>query len=88
MDILWLNLESILGTVFEMFFNDLGSNRDDVLSLPILDQIERLQGADNILCFDGSHITDIFDGKIATMLAKDFKKNLGPITPEAKKTKI
>lgn len=57
-----VNTSCLFGRVFEMFFDDFWSYRNDVLTFPIFDQSESLQGADNVFCLDCSHGTDVFDG--------------------------
>jgi len=78
-DILWFNFGFLFCCVFEMFFDDFGSDADDVLSLPVFDEIEGLEGGDDIFCFDGSHLANIFDRQISSVLTKDFKEDLSPI---------
>ncbi len=69
MDVLWFYFNSILRCILQMLFNDFRGNGDNMLALPILDQVQRLQGTDDIFRLDGRHIADIFDGEITSMFA-------------------
>lgn len=45
----------ILGT-FEVFFYQLGCDTDHMLALPVLDHVEGLQGADDVILGDAGHL--------------------------------
>jgi len=76
------------GVEFEMLLDDLWGDRDDVLAFPILDQVQRLKRADDVLRLDGGHLAHILDGDVAAMLAQDLQQHLRPITAEAQQTQI
>ena len=44
--------------------------RDHVLSLPVLDEVQRLQGADYVLRLDGGHVADQPDGQLPLVVAE------------------
>lgn len=63
----WIDLARLLCGAFEVLFDDFRSDGDNVLSLPVLDQSQRLQCANNVFSFDRSHGADVFDREIAAM---------------------
>lgn len=46
------NFELVFVGGFQVLFEDFGSDADDVLPLPIFDQIQRLQGGDDVFGLD------------------------------------
>lgn len=46
----------VLGAL-QVLFNQFGRHTDDMLTLPVLDHIERLQGADDVTLCDAGHLT-------------------------------
>ena len=79
---------ALLLIVLEMVFDHLGRDTDDMLSLPVLDQIERLQRRDDIVRLDGRHVADVLDGKIALVLSQNLQEHASPVTSETQQTKI
>ena len=59
-----------------------------MLSLPIADKVKRLQGRDDVLGLDGSHLAHILDRYVASVLTQDFEQHLRPIAPEAQQSQI
>jgi len=74
--------------LLEMFFDDFGSDADDVLAFPIFDEVEGLQRADDILGFDRGHGADVLDREVSAMLAEDLEQYLSPITTKRQKSQI
>jgi len=87
-DVIWFDFHFLFCRMLKMFFDDFGGDADDMLSLPIFNEIEGLEGGDDIFCFDGCHLADIFDGQISSVLTKDFKENLSPIASIRQQTEI
>ncbi len=71
-----------LGGDLEVLLDDLGRDRDDVLALPVLDQIERLQRADDVLRLDGGHLAHVLDRNVAPVLPQYLQQDLRPIAPK------
>lgn len=42
-----------------------------MLTLPVLDQVERLEGADDILCLDCSHVAHQPDRQLALVISQE-----------------
>ena len=55
MDCVWVNTDGSLCHILHVLLDDLRGNRNDMLALPVLDQIQLLKCAHNIFRFDGSH---------------------------------
>lgn len=83
-----IDFARLLRGAFEVLFNDFRSDGDNVLALPVLDQTQRLQCADNVLGFDGGHGADVFDREIAAVFLQNLEQHLGPVRSEAKQTQI
>ena len=83
-----MNSDFVFQLKFLMLFDDTRSDRDDVLALPIFDEIELLQSVDDVFCFDGSHLGDFFDRQIPFGLAKHFQQHAGPIRSVRQPTEI
>lgn len=79
MDLAWLDLYGLLCVLAEMLLDDLGSHRDDVLTLPVLDEIQALQRTHDVFSLDGGHLRDVFDREITSVFAKNLEKNLRPV---------
>jgi hypothetical protein len=47
-----------------------------MLALPVLDQVEGLEGGDDVLSLDRGHLTDVFDREVAAMLPQNLQQNL------------
>ena len=47
----------VLGTL-QVLFNQFGRHADNMLTLPVLDHIERLQGADDVTLCDTGHLAE------------------------------
>lgn len=47
----------VLGTL-QVLFYQFGRHTDDMLTLPVLDHIERLQGADDVTLSDAGHLAE------------------------------
>lgn len=47
----------VLGT-FKVLFDQFGRHTDNMLTLPVLDHIERLQGADDVTLCDAGHLAE------------------------------
>lgn len=52
----------VLGTL-QVLFHQFGRNADNVLTLPVLDHIERLQGADDVTLCDAGHLAEEKSGE-------------------------
>ena len=48
-----------------MFFDELGRDTDDMLALPVLDQIEGLEGVDDVGLGDGGNPAQVGDAQSA-----------------------
>lgn len=83
-----VDLARLFGRTLEVLFNDFRRDRYDVLSLPVLDQTEGLQCADNVLGLDGGHGTDVLDGEIAAVFLQYLEQHFGPVRSEAQQTEI
>lgn len=47
----------VLGTL-QVLFNQFGRHTDDMLTLPVLDHVEGLQGADDVTLSDAGHLAE------------------------------
>lgn len=47
----------VLGTL-QVLFHQFGRHTDDMLTLPVLDHVERLQGADDVTLSDAGHLAE------------------------------
>ncbi len=81
-------LARLLRSAFEVLFNDFRRDRNNMLSLPVLDQAQGLQGADNVFSFDGGHGTDVLDRQIAAMFLQNLEQHFSPVRSEAQQTQI
>ena len=45
------------------YLYELGRDADDVLPLPVLDQVQRLQRRDDVVLRDGRHRREVFDAQ-------------------------
>jgi len=79
-EIFGVNAHRLLGGLLEVLFDDFWCDADDVLALPVFDEIQRLQGTDDVLGFDRRHGTDILDRKVATVFSENLEQHLCPIT--------
>mmetsp|Transcript_21165 Transcript_21165/g.32937 ORF Transcript_21165/g.32937 Transcript_21165/m.32937 type:complete len:104 (+) Transcript_21165:127-438(+) len=68
MDSVRVDPDLALGHSLRVLLDDFRSNRDDVLSLPIFDEVKLLECADDIFHFDRGHFAHIFDTDVAFML--------------------
>lgn len=71
-----------------VFFQKFGNDRDDVLASPVLDHVERLQRADDVLALDRSHAADFLDGDVAPILLQDLQQDRRPVRPEAQQPQV
>ena len=55
--------------------NDRGSRADDVLPLLVLYEIQMLQRADDVICFDGRHVAQLLDGNAALTRLKHLQQH-------------
>ena len=55
MDSVRVDPDLAFGHVFRVLLDDFWGDRDDVLSLPIFDEVKLLEGADDIFHFYGGH---------------------------------
>lgn len=60
----------VLGTL-QVLFNQFGRHADNMLTLPVLDHIERLQGADDVTLCDAGHLTEEKSGEVASRREKE-----------------
>lgn len=51
-----------------------------MLTLPVLDEVERLEGADDILCLDRSHVAHQPDRQLALVISKEVHQHVRPVT--------
>lgn len=68
MDVLGLYANRLLAHLLQVLLDHLGGHGDNVLALPVLDEVKRLQGADDVLGLDAGHVTHILDGEVAAVL--------------------
>ena len=59
-----------------MLLDQLGRDADDVLALPVLDEVERLQGGDDVRLGDGGHGGEVLDAHGAAEVAEDLEEDL------------
>ena len=50
-----------------------------MLSLPVADEVERLQGADDVLGFDGGHVADQPDRQLALVVPQQIHQHVRPV---------
>ena len=55
MDSVGVNSNCSFSHVFGVLFDNFGGDRDDVLALPIFDEVELLEGGDDVFHFDRGH---------------------------------
>lgn len=60
----------VLGAL-QVLFNQFGRHADDVLTLPVLDHIERLQGADDVTLGDAGHLAEEKSEEVAPRHLKE-----------------
>ena len=56
-----------------MFFDELGRDTDDMLALPVLDQVEGLKGINNVRLSDGGDPTQVGNAKRPTKVPQDLQ---------------
>lgn len=54
----------VLGTL-QVLFHQFGRHADHMLTLPVLDHVERLQGADDVTLCDAGHLAEETSGEVA-----------------------
>lgn len=59
------------------------SDSNDVVPLPVLDQVEGLQRCHNVICSDGGDVTDIFDADVGAMYVKRLQNLARPVAAVA-----
>ena len=79
MQILCINVSRLLGHALHVLFQNFGGERDNVLSLVVLDEIERLQRSDDVVRLYRRHLAEITNGQRPTLLTKDLEELVGPI---------
>ena len=60
----------------QVLLHQLGRHADHVLALPVLDQVERLQGGDDVRLGDGGHGGEVLDAHGAAEVAEDLQQDL------------
>ncbi len=79
MQILGLNVASLLGHVLFVIFEHLWSQGNDVLTLVVLDQMQGLKRRDNVLCFDRSHFRQVTNRQRSALGLENLNKLSSPI---------
>ena len=59
-----------------MLLDQLGRDADDVLALPVLDEVEGLQGGDDVRLGDRGHGGEVLDAHGAAEVAEDLEQDL------------
>eukprot|EP00962_Isochrysis_galbana_P052525 scaffold23961_cov131-Isochrysis_galbana.AAC.1 len=59
-----------------------------MLALPVLDQVERLQGGDDVVGGDGGHHADLGHRHVAAVRAEGLEQHLSPVAPEGEQAQI
>ena len=65
----------------KVLLHQLRSYADDVLTLPVLDQVEGLKRIDNVRLGDGRDPTQVGNAKGAPKVAQDFQQDPRPVRP-------
>ena len=56
-----------------MFFDELGRDANDMLALPVLDQVEGLKGVDDVRLSDGGDPTQVGNAQRPTEVPEDLQ---------------
>mmetsp|Transcript_13517 Transcript_13517/g.42520 ORF Transcript_13517/g.42520 Transcript_13517/m.42520 type:complete len:294 (-) Transcript_13517:608-1489(-) len=72
----------------EVLVDNLWRDGDDVLPLPVLDQVERLEGRDDVVRGDGGHHRDLLDGEVAAVVAQRLQQDLRPVGAEGEQPEV
>merc|ERR1712216_2395 len=66
-----------------MFLDYLRRDRDDILPLPVFDQVKRLQCGDNIVTSDACDAANMFDRYISPEFSEHIQQHTCPVASEA-----
>lgn len=67
------------GALAEEFVDGGSRNRDHVLPFPVLDEVQRLQRADNVLGLDSGHVAYQPDGQLPLVVTQQVQQHIRPV---------
>jgi hypothetical protein len=76
------DVAGLLGHVLFVVLQHFGSERDDMLTLVVLDEMQSLQRRDNVLSFDRSHFGQIANRKRTTLVLENLHQLRSPVRPK------
>lgn len=67
------------GALVEAFVDRGARHGDHVLALPVPEEVEGLQGADDVLGLDGRHVADQADRQLSLVVPQDVHQHVRPV---------